>query len=244
MKNVVFKNRALVIIVENDDSPGLSNTIYEQNKNIILPIFSSAFKTSQQELNNLTLVEIFDHHGEPFIANQFSKAAKHYSKKVILMDEDASLQNFVNIVDLLTQEGYTVDIVVDLHGSNSIYFFDDSYSDEEISAAFEDKSHELGFVYQTVCWGSKHIDLWKSLGAEEVNGATNANSYVILAPKVFLKEISKGTQFRTAVERGYNKEVKAWKLVIKLVPDLAEWTSEETLEDSKMKFEEISETSQ
>jgi len=225
----LLKDRVLLIVIANNYIiPDEISDFYNQNEKFINPILSFIFKTSRENLYQLTPEEIAVYHAEEFLIDRYKKAAESYGKIVVLRNTEATYQNFKETLIDLSDNENKVDIFLNLHGSkNTILFYDDlkkpPYTGESIQKSrilndLKKESLNIGFVYQTLCYGSYNLNFWIDIGARVVNGAKDGNDFVIVSPEIFLKEWSKGRTFKEAVEKGYRYErsiVKALNFILR-----------------------------
>ena len=237
-----LENRTLLIVIENNFMllPEIQEN-YKEHKNLVDKLFSYIFKVDKKDLNNKSLPEIVDIYGEDYLANRFKGAAKNYGKIVILTDEEASYDNFKRALIDLNNEGKTIDILLDLHGgSDSIYFYNQEISKHSIGYDkdfnLSQKSLNIGYVYQTICYGEENMEIWLKLGAKVVGGSKGINNFVILAPERFLYLWTHGKTYYNAVNGGFNFEVFVQKTIGKFLPETIFSMKEDYLESSRMIF--------
>ena len=237
-----LNNRALLIVVENNFMllPKIEED-YEKHKSLVNTFFSYIFKVDKKDLNNISLPEIVDIYAEDYLANRFKNVAKDYGKIVVLSDEKASYDNFKSVLISLDGEGKTIDILLDLHGgSDSIYFYNQEILkhsiDQDKDLSLSQKSLNIGYVYQTMCYGEKNMEIWLKLGAKVVNGSKGINNFVILAPERFLYLWTHGKTYYNAVNGGFNFEVLIQKTIGKFLPETIFSIKDDYLESSKMIF--------
>ncbi len=235
-----LENRALLIVIENNFrlSPKDEEN-YEKHKNLIDTLFSHIFKVNKKDLNNKSLPEIVDIYGENYLANRFKNAAKDYGKIVILSDKKASYNNFKRVLIDLNNQGRTIDILLHLHGgADSIYFYNEEISKHFISYdkdfSLNQKPLNIGYIYQTICYGGENMEIWLNLGAQVVSGSKGGNNFVILAPERFLYLWTHEATYYKAVNGGFNFEVLIWKTIGKFLPTYS--VKEDDLESGRMIF--------
>ncbi len=236
-----LKDRTLLIVIENNFiSPPEIEKGYENHKNLADTFFSYIFKVNKKELDNKNLAEVLDVYGEDYLASRFENAAKNYGEIIILTDEEASYNNFKRVLIEANNEGKTVDILLDLHGNaNSIYFYNQAIFKDFIGYDKDfilSRPLNIGYVYQTVCYGGENMEIWLELGAQAVSGSEEINNFVILAPERFLYLWTHGKTYSDAVNGGFNFEVLVSKIIGKFLPDIMLSTGEDSLESSKMIF--------
>jgi hypothetical protein len=234
-----LENRALVIVVENNFGvPDEISALYGKSKERVDPVLAFIFKTEKENLAGMDLAEVVDAYGEDYLAGRYAKAASGYGKVVVLTDEKASYSNFEDTLLALGAEKRTIDILLDLHGSEgSICFHKECIDKDYISFTSSIKSSfppDIGFVYQTLCYGGQNMEPWIKKGAKAVNGAEGVNNFVILAPEKFLRSWTSGDGFAEAVEKGYSLEVSVHKILNKIFSGYA--LTEESLSSGRMLF--------
>jgi len=239
--NTSLEDRTLLIVIENNFMllPEIEKG-YEDHKNLANTFFSYIFKANKKELNNKSLVEIFDIYGEDYLANRFKNAAKNYGEIIVLTDEEASYDNFKKVLIDLNNNGKTIDILFDLHGrTGSIYFYNQEISKYSISHDKDLRLNQplnIGYVYQTICYGEENMEIWLELGAQVVSGSKEINNFVILAPEKFLYLWTHGKTYYDAVNGGFDFEVLVLRIIDKFFPNTMLSTTEDSLESSRMIF--------
>lgn len=236
-----LEKRTLLIVIENNLnlSPDIQKE-YEKRKNFVNTIFSFLFKVGKKELENKDLLEIIDLYGEEYMANRYKKQAGSYGKIIVLNNEEASYNNFKKTLLELDSKGEKIDILINLHGdSENIYFYKEPVSKEAIKNDqdfLEQKPLNIGYVYQTVCYGGKNLEIWPELGAQVAAGAKGENNYVILAPERFLREWVRGETYYDAVNSAFSFEVFVWRIVSRFFPSEILSVKKEDLVAGKMIF--------
>lgn len=237
-----LENRTLLIVIENNFMllPEIEKD-YEEHKNLVDTLFSHIFKVDKKDLNNKSLPEILDIYGEDYLANRFKNVAKDYGKIVVLSDEKASFDNFKRVLIDLDDEGKIIDILLDLHGGrDNIYFYNQEISKYSIGYDkdfnLSQKSLNIGYVYQTICYGKENMEIWLKLGARVVGGSKGINNFVILAPERFLYLWTHGKTYYNAVNGGFNFEVFIQKTIGRFLPETIFSMEEDYLESSRMIF--------
>jgi len=234
-----LKDRALVIVIENNFGiPDELEKYYEENRGIADPVFSFIFGIKKESFAGMSLAEIIDVYGENYLASRYERAAKGYGKVVILTDEEASYANFEDTLLALGEEGKVTDILLDLHGGeDSICFYEECIDKRYVSFTSSIKSSnppQLGFIYQTLCYGGQNMEPWMEKGAKAVNGAEGLNNFVVFAPEKFLKSWTRGKTFSAAVEDGREFELKLYGILRKFTPGFL--LEEESIDSSQMLF--------
>ena len=220
-------DRYLITVISNNYLiPEELSEMHDQNRFISEMALSIIFDVSRSDLAGLSLEEIVVDYGEPFLAEKYKSAATGYEEVFVLKGEKATYENFLEKVKKVNSKEGRMDLLINIHGSEDSYlFYDDSADDslrtgksirkEDIRNDLSDKN--IGYVYQTSCWGSKDMEVWLDIGAEVVNGAQARNDFVILSPIKFLEEWSSGKSFKEAVESGYEHEKRQLAPVMSLM---------------------------
>lgn len=141
------------------------------------------------------------------------KSADAYGSVVILANEEATLERFLEEVDAITARDdiKVVDVVFDLHGhagnleeNPSISFV--SENDQAVSTAvvadqLKQVAHsKLRALYSDACHGSKHNQDWLNAGFKVVAGSKSVDGNKSLDMKRFLKFWIKGKSFKQAID--------------------------------------------
>jgi hypothetical protein len=162
-----------------------------------------------------------DRFGEPLYGALVERAARPYwDRVVVLMDEEATFERFAGTLRGLDAAGFTVDVVLDIHGSSTetrlgnatargpdrLWFQGKPATTEDVAALGRPRKLRLNAVYMVSCWGSRFNDAWLAAGARAANGADELNYYVLLSPLVFIREFGAGVDLQTAAERAYRAE--------------------------------------
>jgi hypothetical protein len=149
-------------------------------------------------------------HAVSFLKRKTSKA---YDSVVILSDEDATLERFLEEVNLMTSRNdiQVVDVVFDLHGhlgnsefGPSISFINSTGRPVEtrlVAEQLKEVSHsKLRALYSDACHGSKHNQDWINAGFKVVAGATRVDGNQSVDIKRFFKFWLKGKSFKEAID--------------------------------------------
>ena len=149
-------------------------------------------------------------HATSFLKRKTSKA---YDSVVILSDEDATLERFLEEVNLMTSRNdiQVVDVVFDLHGhlgnselGPSISFINATGTPVATSIVAEqlkEVSHsKLRALYSDACHGSKHNQDWLNAGFKVVAGATRVDGNQSVDIKRFFKFWLRGKSFKEAID--------------------------------------------
>jgi hypothetical protein len=181
-----------------------------------------------------------DRYGEPAYAACFrDMAAPYYERVVVLTDRTATYDNFKSTLEALNQQGFTIDVLLDVHGCgdrsatdpalNNAPCSDDALifakntpnnwvTKQLLGQINNGKAMNLNTVYMVSCWGSQFNQTWSGLGAKASNGSKELNYYVLLSPLVFMHYWTKGNlPLPQAASRGYDFEHilfhgKAWEI--------------------------------
>ena len=153
-----------------------------------------------------------DRYGEAATANCLrDMATPYYEKVVVLTDQKATFANFKQTLLELNQQGYRIDILLDVHGtgpanpqlnnngcgsdcSAKLFFAKegaassrgDPIDADTLASINGNQPMNLNAVYMTSCWGSHFNKTWAKLGAKAVNGSTELNYYVLASPLLFM----------------------------------------------------------
>jgi hypothetical protein len=167
------------------------------------------------------LLRFLDAVGEPAYAKALERTArKHWDKVVTLIDAKATFEHFKGTLAKLDEEGFTIDVVLDIHGSSSVtvlgngaiagpdrlHFAGRPVTVEEVAALGKPRALRLNAVYMVACWGSRFNQAWLDAGARAANGARELNYYVLLSPVVFLGEWGRGADMASAAEKAFLAE--------------------------------------
>ena len=150
------------------------------------------------------MTAIAEDFGEEWIISDVEdKADGHYADYTSLTDDQATFDNFISTIEGYSDDGYLVDVLIDLHGTSGgdILFFDDSYAVAFITEQIQSRSLNVSVVYQTVCYGSDMTDEWDAIGIHAVNGSVGENMYVTFAPGAFMEIWISGTSYDEAVQQ-------------------------------------------
>jgi hypothetical protein len=158
-----------------------------------------------------------DTYGESGLANCLREMALPYYDHVeVLTDRGASFQSFRDALVNLDRKGYTIDVLMDVHGcgqnismnnarcgSPGLCFYNSSNpSNPDRRNALQlknflahngGKPFKLNAIYMVSCWGSEYNQVWSTIsgsttasGGPTFNGPSQRNYYVLLSPLVFL----------------------------------------------------------
>jgi hypothetical protein len=205
-------NRALIIVFENDV---LSNGYPTENEGYNSMIYKIAlkrlFNLSLEQTKGKSPAQIIDSYAEDWALDNFAEATNSYNEIVKITDEKTTIAHFASEIERLNDLGYTVDLVINVHGDDGeLVFIDGLMTEDTIANLNSATQYNLGFVYQGACDGSDLNQAWIDKGAKVVNGSASTNSYAIWGPEEFLKQLSNGVTYNKAVEAGYNKGVSTW----------------------------------
>ena len=173
-----------------------------------------------------------DKYGEPGLANCLKETALPYYYHVeVLMDREASFVKFRDVLLKLHREGYTIDILLDIHGCGEKRETKNQYKCGTPGLCFYDAYHpskphhlsaealkkildgnngqklRLNAVYMVGCWGSEFNSTWREIGAKASNGSRELNYYVLLSPLVFLDAFTRREMtLKSAADQAYDVE--------------------------------------
>jgi hypothetical protein len=162
-----------------------------------------------------------DQYGEEVVARCLRDIASLcYSRVVVLTDQQATFPNFKSTLEQLHQDGYTIDILLDVHGCSdesamnnnpcndgkTLTFTDDKITPGQIEGINSGQPMNLNAVYMVSCWGANFNPSWQKLGAKAVNGSKELNYYVLLSPLVFMTLFAAGLSLKEAAQRAYDAE--------------------------------------
>lgn len=206
---------ALVVVVENSDHSNftLEEIAFTSYKQETLSIFSDIFSVPIDSLRNKDFDQIFDQYGEPWQIAGISKEAKSYYKKIVtLTDQTANISNLVDSLAKLDNEGYTIDMVFSLHGSETtIAFQKESIPITNLTSELKNRNIKIRVLYQTNCFSANALDKWSLTGIEACNGTLGANYLTIFAPANFTKAWLSGKNYKESVDFAYNEEIRQLK---------------------------------
>jgi hypothetical protein len=231
------KKRALIILVESNAwADAVSRKMYNRYGKASNLILAYIFDTDPENLRNKTLEEILEIYGEDWLINEISEESVSYDKTLELIDRKASFDNLTSQIQDLSKEGYTVDLILDIHGSkDSLCFYNKECINQQTLTSSLTEDVDIGYVYQTACYGKYFTEAWITIGAKVVNGSEAMNSFVIFAPKVFLQKIQQGHNFEESVEAGYTYELSLWSSLEKIHKNFS-WINKDIVAESKMTY--------
>lgn len=233
---------ALLIVVENnnllDSSMSTGYTYYQKE---MKTIFADVFEIKPDDIpDSLSLDEVIDQFGEDWQIRALTEAAQpFYTKIVVLTDEAATGRAVLDSLTTMCTSGYTVDMILNLHGSlnffsgeTSILFADSSYNLDAFTNSIKNRSACPRTLYQTCCYGSSMIEAWERAGITAVNGASDANSLVMFSPIYFLQNWTGGMTFSQAVQTAFNEEYRKIESYSKMLEEITMLLDEELLAGS------------
>jgi len=205
-------NRALIIIFENDQlGDGFSTETTGFNANIYRIVLKQLFDLKSKEVSEKSPKDIINDFGENWAINNFKDSSKGYSKFILITDENTTTKYLFSQLASLTNDGYIIDIILNVHGSNeSLTFKDKDLTPDDIIEFGINTSYNIGFVYQGACYGATFNEAWIDIGATVVSGTKGLNSFGIFAPAEFIKKISRGHTYEESVEAGYLHAIDIW----------------------------------
>lgn len=204
-------NDALVIVVENNEMfPSYVETAWVFFKDQVIPLFSDFFDVPEDSLRSRSFGEVIDDYGEPWILDRVEEAAgTSYSEVVRLTDRDATLDRLVSELERLKNAGYNIDVVFDMHASETTVLFDDrSVPVSEMTQAVLARGIRIRALFQTCCHASHHLDEWEQTGIVAVSGSFDTNYLTIYTPAGFVKYWTEGRTYADAVRLACEYEIE------------------------------------
>ncbi len=227
--------KALVIIVENKNLIAFSDeNMFRSYKSVILPLLSELFDVPDDSLENLTLAEIIENYGETWQVNQIADAGKNYYDKIIkLNDETATIASFLDSLKKLSSDGYTIDVVLNLHGSmTSLVFTDTDIDIGTLTQTIESNGIDIRALYQTACYGKYGLNFWNNIGLYGANGAEDLNKITLFSAAYFISEWTSGKTYEDAVYSAYQLEIQKLRTYNNILPVDLYFLTQETLLNS------------
>ena len=227
---------ALIVVVDNNDRANqqIEDIAFTSFQFETIAIFSDIFGVPQDSLMGKDLNRILDQYGEPWQIRELqSVASSYYNKIVTLTDESATSHDFIDSLQMLTDEGYSIDVVFALHGSDeTISFTDKSYPISSMTNELDRKGIHIRTLYQTNCKSARAIDNWSYMGVAGCNGTQENNYLTIFSPSSFLKAWVSGSTYYDAVQFAYESEITTLKSYNNQLPILDYLTSGDYLSGS------------
>lgn len=141
-----------------------------------------------------------------------------YDKVIILSDENCTREKLLDSLVQLTNESYTIDLVIWGHGSNNRL---DLHGGQTLTGGSggsirklidEAKSREcfsfnLRMVYMCNCYGSTLNDDWLSIGAIASVGSTRNDNMPLPMTQFFLFNWISGQKVKDAAKNAYNSTI-------------------------------------
>lgn len=208
---ITDKPVALIVVVENLD--GLEGSYleagYELYKEDAMPIFSDMFDVSIDSIDDLSLNEIIEIYGEKWqIEGICAEAENNYDEIRSLTDNQATEENLKNNLLDLKNNGYAIDMVFCLHGSEYEFcLYDKDIVVQNFADFLNNNQINIRMLYQTCCYGAYTISDWEEAGIYAVNGASGYNQMTLFSPAYFLKNWISGMSYEEAVFRAYEEEI-------------------------------------
>ncbi|MBN2670249.1 MAG: hypothetical protein JXX29_01170 [Deltaproteobacteria bacterium] len=225
------QSRALLAIIDNAQSMEGSTleSLYNQYPDEIGTALADLYGVPLADIQSRTLTEVSEDYGENWIIENVMEQSHAYDITVFLTDTNATSGNFLDAIKNVNDEGFLVDILIDLHGSPSgdILFYDGSYPVDEITGTIQAKKMAVSTVYQTTCYGSDMMDAWTAIGVHAVNGGVGDNMYVNFAPGAFFKNWINGMSFEDAVQQARLDDMT--EMQTRLNAAAEEWNNAELL---------------
>lgn len=227
-----LENRALVILFESNGSLIDEDLQFYYNHKKLADFFLTTFLgIKKTELEDNDILQVLDSSIDDKMSKIMKRFAKGYGKIVVLTQETASFDSFVQELRQLDQEGYIIDIVTHFHGNDNMLYFKSEMVSGDVLLKTLGKLN-LGFVYQVNCYGKSNLKTWLQLGTKAVSGSEGVNSMVIIAPSLVIRSMVWGESFTEAVTNAYKFEIGFWKIAKVFVPEIF-WTDKDSLEVSK-----------
>ncbi|MFP4370542.1 MAG: hypothetical protein ACLFR2_13270 [Candidatus Kapaibacterium sp.] len=232
--------KALVIVVENNDGLLFSQAEFffqTQYKKELLQIFSDMFEVSEYEMQNMSLNEIIELHGEEWQLNSINNAGTGYYDKIIqLSDANAKRGILLNELTALAKDEYCIDMVFCLHGDNdNFYLSDGAVNVRAFCSDLKKENIQIRSLYQTCCHASISMKGWIDYGIYAVNGAKAVNSITMFSPAYFVESFVSGMSFNDAVYLAFDRELDKISSYDYILPVSAFLLNDQILEDSKQK---------
>ncbi len=229
--------KALVCVIENNNSVGGQSieTAFQIFKNSILPVFSDFFTVPKDSMKNMTLNQIIDVYGEAWQIKEIQNiSSEYYDKFISLTDEMAMYSVLIDSLSLLSEQGYSIDMIFNLHGgSNGVSFYSNFCLIDKFIQDLNDRDIQIRSLYQTCCNGSGMVDDWQEYGIQAVNGAVSINSFALFSPVFYIQEWITGIPFSEAVENAYNMEIQELSSYRDRLPVDQFFLTDENKQDSK-----------
>lgn len=220
---------ALVMVVENSDRANqqIEDIAFNSYPSETRQIFSEVFGVPIDSLYNKDLNQILDQYGEPWQLAEIQKVGKDYYQKMIaITDEEATANNLIEKLELLSNEGYNIDLVFSLHGTaTNIQFVDASVPIYTFTSTLKEKNIRIRVLYQTNCKSARALDNWSNIGVSGCNGTIENNYLTIFAPINFVKSWVNGSTYYDAVQFAYEEEITTLKSFNDVLPILDYITS-------------------
>ena len=201
---------ALIVVVEsNDILPSNLVLYYSMFKSTADPVLAAVFGVPVDSLRPRTLSEIVELYGEDWVIGKIDRAARgKYKSVIILTDEAATRERFLEALGRAKSDGLSIDVLLDLHASTSILCFNGSdVSIDALTSDIKSQNIKIRALYQTVCYGSYHLPSWDKTGIAAVCGTRDVNSLSLFTPASFVDCWTSGMTFRNAVTSCTQREV-------------------------------------
>ncbi|MEZ4725302.1 MAG: hypothetical protein R2863_11655 [Candidatus Kapaibacterium sp.] len=214
----------LVMVIENSDNANeqIEDIAFNSYPNETRHIFSEVFGVPVDSLYNKDLNQILNQYGEPWqIAEIKSAGSAYYDSIIVLTDSTATSVNLINLMEKLSKEKNSIDLIFSLHGtSTSIQFFDNSIRIDKLTKQLLETNVKLRLLYQTNCRSAKALDNWTNIGLAGCNGTVGVNYLTIFAPINFVKSWTNGATYYDAVQFAYDEEIISLKSYNNVLPIL------------------------
>lgn len=229
----IDNKRAFVLVIENNNHVNIEF----KDETTIKQVIAFVTGTSVKEIEPLTFEEITDDYLEDYLASKILSFTSQYQKTIYLTDEMASYENFISKIEELTKDGYEIDILLDLHGGReNIWFYNETIDAQMLESDLNSINPSIGFVYQTMCYGSTLLPTWNNVATANVNGSVGTNYYVMIAPIVFMEKMWQGYSFKDATIYSRQYEIDLYKLLSNMFPDAEDLITEAKQEESTFEF--------
>lgn len=193
----------------------------------------------QSREDNVDPLPLFrEQFGEAFVAECLRQIAEpHYDRVEVLADDDATFANFKQTLEDLHNEGYFIDLLINLHGCgrgpyghnnleaaacpdgplvafadsfDSNGFFTNPYGVDDFRDINNGEPMRLNGVYLVNCGGKDFNDVFLEIGALSVNAPDQLNYYTLLSPIVFMQSWANGATMEDAADTAYEFEKLAF----------------------------------
>jgi len=219
-------DKALIMVVENNNTFGFpeAESLFETRRAVMGSIFSELYEVDPSEFEGLTLIELIDQFGEPWQIEKITEIAEgNYDRIIALTDSTATSVYFLDSLNYLKDNGYSIDIFFNLHGTYiSIVFVDGNMPAEYLCGLIVDEDIDVRSVYQCCCYASRHLPEWAETDVQAVCGATDINYYMTFSPIFFFDYwLNEDMTYGEAVRQAFYSEVCTLYTLTDRVPELS-----------------------